>query len=306
MQRRTVRLGAGLAVALALSGIARPVRAQFVAGVHMIPVIARLHGAQQTFWKSDLSISNVGASSTTVNGFFYREKQDNGFIGFNTPMVQVAIPAGETLTVEDVLGTWFPSQGDTKGVLIITSSTEGEAALAVTSRTYNAADPKGTYGQAVPSSLLDMVFGAGRTILSGIRNDDDFRSSIGIVNLGPKAVVRITFYDASGAVVAETTKTIQSFSLEQWNVAKLGMPKLGKPGRAVIALDASTPGYDPCAAGNFSQFSSLLAYGSTVDNRTGDAVFSSGQTQWSEYVATCGGSPPGRCNPTVQGMGFMP
>jgi len=303
MQGKSVRLVVSLVVAAILLGIVPAAQAQFVMPMHLIPVIARLHGAQGTFWKSDLSISNVGTVDATVQAAFFREKKANQF-PLSFP-VSVTVPAGDTVTVEDVLGTWFPNEGDTKGALLILSPTTG-AALAVASRTYNAADPKGTYGQAVPSAFLNMIFGVGQAIVPGIRNDDNYRSSIGILNIGPKAAkAHITFFDASGKAVAEQTKTIQSFSLEQWNVSKLGLPKLDKPGRAVVTLDVSTSGYDPCDVGTFLMSSVLLVYGSTVDNRTGDAVFSMGQVQWDEYAQTCGSTPNDDCNPTGQSMRFI-
>jgi len=299
MRRLTV---SGILLACLL-GVAPPAHAQFVTGLHLIPVIARLHGAQGTFWKSDVAISNVGTAPAQVQAAFFREHQTNQF-----PMslpVKATIPAGETLVVEDVLGTWFASEGDTKGALLLLSPSEG-ASLAVTSRTYNAADPKGTYGQAVPSAFLNMIFGVGQAIVPGVRNDDDYRSSIGILNIGPKAAIaHITFFDASGKAVAEQAKTIPSFSLEQWNVSTLGLPKLAKPGRAVVTLDVSTSGYDPCDTGMFLMSSLLVVYGSTVDNRTGDAVFSLGQVQWQDYADTCGEAPDDGCDPTGQSMRFV-
>ncbi|HHQ48789.1 MAG TPA: hypothetical protein ENK19_07890 [Acidobacteria bacterium] len=88
-------------------------------------------------------------------------------------------------------------------------------------------------------------------------------------------------------------------------VASLGLPKLGVPGRVVVSLDSSTSGFNPCDAGTLMMSSMLVVYGSTVDNRTGDAVFSLGQVQWEQYADTCGTPPNDGCNTGGQSLTFM-
>lgn len=275
---------------------AAPASAQFAGNSHLIPVIARLQGAEGTFWKSDLSITNASPFPVTLGAAFFREKTPNDFPVFSFP-VTVTIAAEKTLTVEDVLGTWFPAEGDTKGMLFLVADSE-EADLAVSSRTYNAADPRGTYGQAVQPSLFPAVYGAGKAIAPGVRNDADYRTSLGILNLGPStAIARIRVYDADGNEVVDTTRTIQRFSMDQWNVTQLGVPTLDRPGQVEVSVDPSSGGYSVCDTGQFMESTALLAYTSTVDNRTGDAVFSLAQASWADYYEQCGETPDEDCDP---------
>ncbi len=46
----------------------------------------------------------------------------------------------------------------------------------------------------------------------------------------------------------------------------------------------------------------LLASVSTVDNRTGDAVFSLAQTSRTDYSEQCGETPDDDCDPMNKGM----
>ena len=85
-------------------------------------------------------------------------------------------------------------------------------------------------------------------------------------------------------------------------VGGLGLPNLSVPGRVVVSVDSSTWGFNPCDPGTLMMSSMLVVYGSTVDDRTGDAVFSLGQVQWQEYTDTCGSPPNEGCDTGGQGI----
>jgi len=282
------------ALCLALAGSAG---AQMVSPMHIIPVIAKAQGEAGTDWQSDLAVSNVSAVAVTVRAAFFREATNNQFL-YDFP-VNVNVQPGETLMVADVLGTWFPSQGNnTKGVLFLLGEpagggSEDEVLLAVSSRTYNNADPNATYGQTVGSGLFNLVFGQGTSVLPGVRHDDRFRSNVGVVNLSPlAATLLVTTYDTTGAQRAQVTKTVESFSLRQWSLDSLGVSSLGG-GRVEVEIDPATITWDPCdpqyvpglAPGLF------LAYLSKVDQATGDAEFGLGQVDWTGYAEECGEVP---------------
>ncbi|NOZ95392.1 MAG: hypothetical protein GXP47_11750 [Acidobacteria bacterium] len=277
--------------------IATPVHAQLVMGGTVIPVVARLHGKQGTFWKSDLSITNAGSTPSTVKAVFLRERTANA-APLSFPK-KVTIPAGGTLLVEDVLGSWFPSEGDTKGWLLLLEET-GEGRLAINSRTFNAADPRGTYGQTVPGGLFNMLFGLGRAVITGARNDGSFRTDIGVVNLGPVTLkVRIVISDSTGSSLGETSKTVEKFSLRQWNLSDLGVASVPAGSSVVVTIDHGTTGFNQCDPGELLLSSVGIVYASTVDNGTGDAVFSLAQLDWSDYGESCGSSPDEGCTPTA-------
>jgi hypothetical protein len=295
-----------LICAMMALAVAPSAQAQFASPFHVIPVVAKLTGGAGTKWQSDMAITNLSGKSVNVGLQFFREAQNNSFTGDFSKTITLA--PGETRLVEDILGTFFPSEGSTKGVLLILSQDSGsgdDGLLAVTTRTYNAANPSATYGQTVPSNFLGMIFGLGRSILPGVRYDSRFRTNIGVANLGPvPAPVIVKIYDASGALVSTMARTVESFSLRQWSLADLGAPNLVN-GRAEVQLDTGTQGFDPCDPGSVPFVSTLLmTYFSKVDNATGDAEFGYGQLDWTDYADTCGTNPVDNCSSAATAQGL--
>ncbi len=282
-----------------LTVVAVGAQAQFVAPLHLIPVVAKVGGVAGSDWRSDLSISNLSTSATQVGVKFFREETANFWFP-GTFDHQVTLSAGETLLVEDVLGSWFADEGNTKGALLVAATdvfiSEEGSPLAVNSRTYDGADPDATFGQAVTSSLTNILVGPGRIVMTGARQDDRFRSNVGVLNLGLQASeVVVTIYDNSGAVVNEQTNTVQPLSLSQWPLSALGVATLDGGGRVDVRLAESAIPDDPC------QYEItlglpvgiIMAYLSKADNATNDAEFVLGQVDWAEYAEECGGTPDG-------------
>ena len=276
--------------------VAVPASAQFASPFHVIPVIAKVAGSQGTDWRSDGSITNLSSQAVTVRMEFLREARNNLFTGSFSRSVNVA--TGETLTVEDILGTYFPSEGNTKGMLMMMADDNGTDSqmLAVTTRTYNAANPNATYGQTVPSNFIGVLFGLGRSVMPGASWDSRFRTNVGVCNIGPvPVVVVIDIYRANGTLASSVTRTVESFSMRQWRLADLGVSSLSG-GRVEVRLDDSTQGWNPCDTGSVPFLSSLLmTYSSKVDNATGDAEFGYGQMVWDDYADTCGTDPTDGC-----------
>ncbi len=282
-----------------LSVVAIGAQAQLVAPLHLIPVVAKVGGVADSDWRSDLSISNLSTSAVQVGVQFFREDTANfWFPGAFDRLV--TLTAGETLLVEDVLGSWFSNEGNTKGTLLVAATdvfvSEQGSPLAVSSRTYDGADPDATFGQTVPSSLASILIGPGRIVMTGARQDDRFRSNVGVLNLGIQAVeVVVTIFDSDGAVVNQQDKTVQALSLSQWPLASLGVGSLDGGGRVEVRLAESAIPDDPCQYGIDIGLpvGIVMAYLSKADNATNDAEFMLGQVDWTEYVEECGSTPDG-------------
>jgi hypothetical protein len=274
------------------------VQAQIVSPIQVVPVVAKVAGGGDTDWRSDLAITNLADVAAQVGINFYREETANSqsLLIFDRT---VTIQPGATLQVEDVLGTWFPAEGNTKGFLLIVSLgalvDEGLGGLAISSRTYNAANPNATYGQGVPGTIISVLIGPGRIVMPGARNDDRFRSNVGVLNGGAQSVdVVITIFDENGNQVAQRTRNVKSLSLGQWSLSSLGVGNLSG-GRVDVRLAASALPADPCQYEiDFGlPVGVIMAYLSKVDNATADAEFVMGQVDWSEYEAECGTTPEG-------------
>lgn len=283
---------------LVVVAVAAPSLAQVALPIHVVPAIAKLRGAAGTDWMSSLSISNVSSEAANVSVMFFRENQTN--VPLLVPTEQLMIGAGETATVEDVLGTWFPSQGDTKGFLVLWGEAPGTDEdpflLTVAGRVFNNANPSATYGQAVPSGVLAVAVAPAISNLPGARFDDAVRSNVGVVNLSilPLDVI-ISVFAADGSLVATTTRQVRSFSLSQWSLAQLGAPALSPPGRVEVKVDPASISWDPCLGAD-PQLDDLqgifLSYLSRVDQVTGDAEFVLGQSDWFDYLELCGSPLP--------------
>jgi hypothetical protein len=267
-----------------------------VSPLHILPVVAKLAGAAGTDWMTAMSVSNVSDESVNVTAMFFRENTDNQpFVG---PEHTFSLAAGQTTTVDDVLGSYFPSQGNTKGFLILLADTSGgggDALIAATARVFNNANPNATYGQAVSSNLTAFVFGRGTAVMPGARWDGRARSNVGVVNLAfqPLNVV-VTTFDAAGAVVSSVNKQVSTFSLAQWSLSQLGVSNLSPPGRVEVMVDPASIDWDPCDPLTWGPGMSpglFMAYMSKVDQATGDAEFAYAQNDWTAFVDECGTEP---------------
>jgi hypothetical protein len=286
---RPVLLTAAVAI-----GFASSAAAQIALPVHLFPVTAKLAGAAGTDWMSSLSVSNVGALPAEITVLFFRENQTN--IPLLGPSHELTLLPGATVTEADVLGSWFPSQGNTKGFLVLLDEAgiEGEDpfTLVASQRIFNNANPAATYGQTVPSSVLGLLVAPATSTLPGARTDDAVRSNVGVLNfsLFPLDVL-ITTFDAEGAVVASVSRRVPGFSLGQWSMTQLGVAALTTPGRVEVVVDPDSITWDPCL-GDDLDLEDLrgvfMAYLSRVDQATGDAEFILGQNDWGDYLTLCG------------------
>ncbi len=309
--RRTFLGTLVLVLALALAG---PAAAQMASPVHLVPVVVKASGYAGTDWRSDISISNLSDATVTVGLAYFPGGRDNTWT--MTFPVTLQLAPGETRLVQDVIGTLFPEQGSsTKGPLLVMAENAvggtTSPRLAVTSRAYNAADPSATYGQTVPSTQLAVVSAEGVAVMTGVTQNDRFRTNIGIVNLSsrllptpgfPRLKARIRIYDGSGTLLHDGVREVESLSLRQWNLERdFGITDL-QDGLVEVSVDPSTEGYDPCAVSfgfmGTASAPALVAYYSKVDNATGDAEFGIGQVDWEQHGIDCGETPTDDCGGT--------
>jgi hypothetical protein len=260
---------------------APPVAAQEIAHTQFFPILARTAGVGTTQWVTDLTIHNVTDDDLMVGVQFLEANTANVF----NPTFPDRFPIGanETLLIEDALNELFGYDTDILGALVVTvdpqlmpasGNPEGSEILATT-RTYNRADPAGTYGQTVPALSMAINAAPTKSILTGAVNSERFRSNLGAMNMTFIDSLRIRYriIDGSGAVVAEGMKTLQPASVSQWSFASLGVPKQDGPLTVELWMHEDDVLDDPCAASFPTMF---IAYVSKVDGNpdgTGDAEF---------------------------------
>ena len=169
----------------------------------------------------------------------------------------VSVAAGRTVVLADVLQQFGISNGS--GALELSWS-NGISPI-VTSRTYTTASNGGTYGQSIDPAA---AFGSDMYVV-GLRSDASFRSNVGFVNDGSQPIsVSLTLIASSGAPVATGFITLPPKSQSQYALSSIF------PGANVANLGGVT-------LQAHSDSGTLFAYGSMIDNASGDPVFFAGR-----------------------------
>jgi PKD repeat protein len=210
----------------------------------VVPVVGRAPGANGTFWRSDVTLFNPTAAGVTIA------------LRYNGATQQLALGGGDTVVLADVLSRF----GQTSGSGTLQLSWTSGAGPVVTSRTYTSVESGGTYGQSIDPVA---AFGA-RMFVPGLRHDDDFRTNIGFVNGGNETEnVTIVLLSPFGVELGRDTIALNPGEQVQFGVTAMF------PNASVEA------GFTLSAEGDAN--AQVFAYGSMVDNKSGDPVFFAGR-----------------------------
>ncbi len=238
----------------------RPPRAQ---GSRFIPAVAHAQGAAGTFFISDARILNAGPEDAALEVVF-TPSGVGGAASFGA--VDLVVAPGQQVALDDLVERNFRSTG------LGTIEVRGDlAAVSVTSRTWNERGESGTYGQFTSGMVASDAIGAGESPLHvpQLRNDLAFRSNLGFAEIsGAPGVLAWTLFDERGLPIEEGSSQITAWGHLQ--VPLLG-GSAGPHHRSVRALVRVSSGS-----------ARILAYGSAVDNVTGDSVFIPGRRAWSD------------------------
>jgi hypothetical protein len=210
-----------------------------------IPGVGRTPGQNNTFFVSDLALTNLGTATANVT---------ISFIGTGSPLSQAfTLPTGSTTVFRDVIDALWDI-----APVVGSLSVHSDQPLVLRARTYNTA-ATGTFGVALPVFASADVLDEGQIadtiwVQQSASGTTGFRTNVGVVfpdETGGEAVV--TFYDANGAVVGTLSYSSAAAGFQQLptsSVAPAGLPV----GRAQISVTRGR------AAG----------YAVGVDNVTGD------------------------------------
>lgn len=231
-----------------IQGIAQPGTSRVV-----IPAVGRAPGIGGTYWRSDVTVVNVNGSATTVKWRYLPAGGNNAATAWST----LSLAAGETRVLRDVAAMF----GVTSGQGALEFSVDGAGAPVVTSRTYTSTVDGGTYGQ----SIDPVTAYRSDAYVPGLRNDAGYRSNVGFFNNSDGqngATVRLL---ANGQQIATAFVTIPAHAPVQSSLAAL-FPNVNLALYSNLTLHAHTDGG-----------AILFAYGSVVDNASGDPVFFAAQ-----------------------------
>jgi PKD repeat protein len=231
-----------------------PASAQRTGRELVVPAVARVQGNGGTFWRSDVFLYNPSTTELTVDVTFLRSGTDNSA----APVVrQLQVAAGRTEAISDITSTI--GAGDAVGAVLLRWG--GEAGPIVTSRTYtDRASDHGTYGQ----SIDPVAAFASDVVITGLQSDGAYRTNVGFVNnRKSELAITATLLNGSGAVIKQATLTLPAQAQTQVAVDQL----FGLTNRNIGSFTVRAQSASP----------DLFAYGSVVDNASGDPIFVPGR-----------------------------
>jgi hypothetical protein len=223
--------------------------AQVDAARWIVPAAAHAAGQVGTNWRTDLRLSNPTEEAVTVRVYLLRQNQDNGALG---EYVDYTVNLGGQVVIEDVLDDGFDFSGN--AALLIDCD---EPKLVATTRTYNLVE-EGSYGQFIPAVALSDALPAGTTgHVAYLAKSGDFRSNLGFAGTTASGgSVTVTIFDENGDELGTRTWPIAPFGQRQVNDI-FGALSVAPSTSVRATVVATVP---------------IVAYGSVVDERTGDPV----------------------------------
>jgi hypothetical protein len=222
----------------------------------VIAASAHVAGLEDTDWRTDLEICNVGGSSVDLQLDLLRSDENN-----SEPLsVPLGLGAMACHRFEDVLATTFAYEGSAALGIRVKS---GDAV--VSSRTFNTTDA-GTYGQCLPAFPDDEALTVGHEgrivqLAQSLASASGFRTNMGFVNrTSTPVIVDVDLLDGAGTPLGTLTIPLQAFEHRQINrIFRQVTPAAVHNGIAVVSTSS--------AGGAF------VAYASVVDNASGDPVY---------------------------------
>lgn len=202
----------------------------------VVPGVGNTPGARGTHWRSNLDLVCASTSPCDMTLTWIRENDPRSF--------DLSLGAGEAVVLEDV-ATLFGANGTgAVGIGVV-----GDARVEAGAVTWND-NESGFYGQRIEAMQIGAAAGADRWIVPALAATDEFRSNIGLAAPLSATSATIRLRDMSGVVIAT-----QQVDLPAGAVRSVPMAVAGS------ALTAEITGDD------------ILAWGSRIDQQTGDATF---------------------------------
>jgi hypothetical protein len=217
-----------------------------------VPAAAYAAGAQGSFFRTDLDLSNADESAVEYELWWLPRGQDNSE---PTASDTFTLGAGMSVRYANVLAEVFGLEPDALGALAVASSSPYLLAM---SRTYNSPGDgsSGTYGQSIPAISQDELIrhGERRRILFGTE-DEGMRTNVGCQNATAGTVdVELELFDAGGA----------SLATERMVLPPLGNHQINRIFQGFAPINGYVEVWTPTVTGAF------YCYGSVLDNTTSD------------------------------------
>jgi hypothetical protein len=223
----------------------------------LIPAAGAVAGANGVFFRSDITLFNYADHAQRIRLFWL----PSGSSGTAIAPRELTLQARSAIASEDFVGNYLLQTG--LGAVMVQAVTELgnldlSAKLHATARIYSNVpnSDAGTVSQSFDTLPLTAVDNL-RLVIVGLKHDERYRMNVGIVNLETTAqTFSVTFVGTAGGQGPDVLNvTVPPMSLLQ-----VPAPNTAHVNLQVAVLNTSTP-----------QAAKWTAYGSSVDNVTGDA-----------------------------------
>jgi len=220
----------------------------------LIAVVARSPGANNSLWRSEVSILNSAEQPENIEiryvpsaGKLYK--------------IMVELNPGEVFATPDIIANYFADTGDGSGSLHIYS----QGGMVVSSRTYNLLPTDATVGQSIPGlSSGDMARPGEVWLLDSLRDDPEYRCNLGFAEYeGNDAEVTVVLFDTSA--MAERYLGYKVYSVPAFSKLQVNrvFENFGIEGDVPLAVAYVSVSSDKGA---------VYSYASIVDNQVGDGT----------------------------------
>jgi len=216
----------------------------------IIPVAGSIQGGNGTFFRSDVTIANRRLAPQAISVGFMVRGQNN----VNVQMQRFSIDANTTTITRDFIANQLHTSG--LGTLLVIAvdslgNTDSNAEIDGFSRIWTPQPGSaGTVSQAFES--IDLEDNLATSYAYGLRQDPGFRTNVGLVNLYSTTNTFTIFINGTGGSTT-FTQVVQPYSMEQVPIPA------GAWGDLYIRITSDD-----------SNFNWWSAYGTSVDNVTGD------------------------------------
>ena len=265
-----------LLAALAGGGVCRAGFRSADQGV--LPGVGRTNGEFGSQWVTDLTIWNAGTNLANVDLVFLPTGGADNTAALGTVVELGPISPGGSLRVPDVFLNEF-GLASALGAMLYFGSQAGAPALVspliVQARVYDAAvagaggalEPGSPYyDEANPGAAS---VGADTHVLTGLEEDDAFRTNVGVWNgsdISTSIVVEVDFFDSNGLAVGAMNASLPPLAHFQWNRAleALGVTGKGLSAKAHLVSFTST---------SVSPHPYFFAFASVTSNQANEPIY---------------------------------
>ena len=220
-----------------------------------------MRGAGSSNWVTDIVVTNL--EGTTVTASIERWQRDND--GGDPDTAELTLAPRQSLVVRDVLASLFAADG------AAALTVHGSRGLMAVGRTYNDT-LSGSFGHSLPG--LDIT---GDHLLCGGQvghlmqleesGADGRRTNIGLVNTTASPIeVKLTFFNEAGATIGVLDQDLPANGFVQLD-------------RVLRSISSSSERNARAEVRLISPVGSLVAYATSIDNRTVVSVLADRQPQ---------------------------